>query len=150
MIASNSKLLDVHESTISQLKSLKEDFANWFINLDGSKHNYFKDSFNSNRDKLIEGLSEYEDIYNEEFNSLVFNLPADNTKEYLNTLEKNLYIESGKFYEFSQKKSTHMPRAILGKSNYLKFLKDKIDNNQVLIKLILIFRISKILVKMQV
>lgn len=111
-------------------ENLKEDFADWFIKLDGSKHNYFKDSFNSKRDKLIEGLSEYEDIYNEEFDSLVFNLPADKTKEYLNTLEKNLYQESGKFYEFSQKKSTHMPRAILGKSNYLKFLKDKIDSNQ--------------------
>ena len=112
------------------IENLKEDFADWFIKLDGSKHNYFKDSFNSNRDKLIEGLSEYEDIYNEEFSSLVFNLPTDNTKEYINTLEKNLYKESGKFYEFSQKKSTHMPRAILGKSNYLKFLKDKIDNIQ--------------------
>ena len=85
---------------------------------------YFKDSFNSNRDKLIEGLSEYEDTYNEEFSSLVFSLPADNIKGYLNTLEKNLYEESGKFYEFSQKKSTHLPRAILGKKNYLKFLKD--------------------------
>ena len=130
VISSDSKVLDVHESTNSHFKNLKEDFADWFIKLDGSKHNYFKDSFNSNRDKLIEGLSEYEDIYNEEFSSLVFNLPADNTKEYLNTLENNLYKESGKFYEFSQKKSTHMPRAILGKSNYLKFLKDKIGNNQ--------------------
>lgn len=110
--------------------NLKEDFADWFIKLDGSKHNYFKDSFNSNRDKLIEGLSEYEDIYNEEFGSLVFSLPTVNSTQYLNTLEKNLYKDSGKFYEFSQKKSTHMPRAILGKSNYLKFLKDKIDNYQ--------------------
>lgn len=125
-----NKTLFSDEDTVPHFENLKEDFADWFIKLDGSKHNYFKDSFNSNRDKLIEGLSEYEDIYNEEFSSLVFNLPADNTKEYLNTLEKNLYKESGKFYEFSQKKSTHMPRAILGKSNYLKFLKDKIDNNQ--------------------
>ena len=125
-----SKSTASDEDTVSHFENLKEDFADWFIKLDGSKHNYFKDSFNSNRDKLIEGLSEYEDIYNEEFSSLVFSLLADNTKEYLNTLKKNLYKESGKFYEFSQKKSTHMPRAILGKSNYLKFLKDKIDNNQ--------------------
>lgn len=115
-------------------ENIKEIFADWFIKLDGSKHNYFKDYFNSNRDKLIENLSEYEDIYNEEFSSLVFSMPEDNTKEYLNTLEKNLYRESGKFYEFSQKKSTHMPRAILGKSNYLKFLKDKLDNDRTAIQ----------------
>lgn len=126
----NSKTPDSHADTAYDFINLKEDFADWFIKLDGSKHNYFKDSFNSNRKKLIEGLSEYEDIFKEEFSSLVFSLPGDNTKEYLNTLEKNLYQESGKFYDFSQKKSTHMPRAILGKSNYLKFLKDKIENNQ--------------------
>ena len=125
-----SETLASDEDTVTHFENLKEDFADWLIQIDGSKHNYFKDSFNSNRDKLIEGLSEYEDTYNEEFSSLVFSLPADNIKGYLNTLEKNLYEESGKFYEFSQKKSTHMPRAILGKKNYLKFLKDKIDNNQ--------------------
>jgi hypothetical protein len=116
--------------TVFHFENLKENFADWFIKLDGFKHNYFKDYFKSNRDKLIEGLSEYEDMYKKEYSSLVFSLPAYNTKEYLNTLEKNLYEESGKFYEFSQKKSHHMPRAILGKSNYIKFLKDKVDNNQ--------------------
>lgn len=91
------------ENTSSHFENLKEDFADWFIKLDGSKHNYFKDSFSSNRIKLIEALSEYEDIYNEEFNSLVFRLSTDNVKEYLNTLESNLYQESGNFYEFSKR-----------------------------------------------
>lgn len=129
---SNHEVLieDNEPETNQNIVSLKVEFADWFIKHDGSKHNYFKDSFNSIRDKLIEGLSEYEDIYFKEFNSFIFKLPAGNTKVYLSTLEKNLYKESGKFFEFSQKKSNHMPRAILGKSNYLKFLKNKIENQQ--------------------
>ena len=113
------------------LENLKEDFADWIIKLDGSKHNYFKDSFNSDKVKLIDALSEYEDVYNEEFRSLIFSLPTDNVEESVKTLDKNLYQEDGEFFEFSKKKSTHMPRAILGRSNYLKFLKDRIENPEI-------------------
>lgn len=128
---SNHELIieDDQTETVSN-NNLKDNFANWFTKVDSSKHNYFQDSFNSNRDSLIRALSEYEDVYNEEFNSLVFNFSADNTKEHLNTLKKNLYKDSGKFYEFSQKKSNHMPRAILGNSNFLKFLSDEIIKNK--------------------
>ncbi|MDB9882008.1 hypothetical protein OAD66_02625 [Bacteroidia bacterium] len=118
-------------SSIPETINMLEEFTDWFIKHDGSKHNYFKDSFNSNRVKLIVGLSEYEDVYNEEFKSLVFSLPKDNLQEHIKILEKNLYREEGKFFEYSQKKSTHMPRAILGKSNYLKFLKDRIENPKI-------------------
>jgi hypothetical protein len=113
-----------------EIGNLKEDFADWFIKFNGSKHNYFKDSFNSDRDRLIQALSEYEDVYSQEFNSLIFSLPSDRKKKFIDSLEQNLYQESGEFFEFSKRKSTHMPRAILGKSNYLKFLKAKLENNQ--------------------
>lgn len=116
------------------LENLKEEFADWFIKLDGSKHNYFNDFFNSNREKLIEALSEYEDVYDEEFRALVFSLPTNNWEEFVKTLEENLYQEEGKFFEFSKKKSTHMPRAILGKTNYIKFLKEKLTDNKLDIK----------------
>jgi 5-methylcytosine-specific restriction endonuclease McrBC GTP-binding regulatory subunit McrB len=50
-------------------------------------------------------------------------------KKYTETLKSNLYTEKGTFYEFSLGKSNHMPRAVLGKNNYLKFLKEKLENN---------------------
>lgn len=104
--------------------NLKEDFATWFINIDGTKHNYFTDSFASNRDKLIEQLTKYEKIYIDVFGTPVFSLPDNEVKEFIEEIEKNLYLESGDFFLFSLKTSHHMPRAILGKKNYIKFLKE--------------------------
>lgn len=121
---------DFNKHKVDDNGNIKVAFADWFIKLDGSKHNYFKDYFNANRDKLIGHLSQYEDIYIEEFSSRVFSLPPNNLEYFIKTLEANLYKENGNFYEFSKSKSNHMPRAILGKSNYLKFLKEKIVSNQ--------------------
>ncbi|MGL2963439.1 McrB family protein [Flavobacterium sp. RSB2_4_14] len=106
------------------VENLKENFADWFIKLDKVKHNYFTDSFGSNRDKLLEQLTKYDTIYKEQFGTSVFSLPQNEIREFINELESNLYSDKGEFYEFSLKTSTHMPRAILGKNNYLRFLKE--------------------------
>ena len=103
---------------------LKEDFATWFIKLDGIKHNYYSDSFGSNREKLIEQLTKYDNLYKEQFGTYIFDLKDKDSKVFINELERNLYLEDGAFFQFSLKTSTHMPRAILGKKNYLKFLKE--------------------------
>ncbi|MFZ1516069.1 MAG: hypothetical protein WAT21_11755 [Saprospiraceae bacterium] len=109
---------------IPDLKNLIERFADWFIKLDGTKYNYYTDSFGSNRDKLLEQLSKYESIYKEQFGTYIFNLQGEEPNKFINELEKNLYIENGDFFQFSLKTSTHMPRAILGKNNYIKFLRE--------------------------
>jgi 5-methylcytosine-specific restriction protein B len=106
------------------LSKLKEDFATWLIKLDGIKHNYYSDSFGSNRDKLIEQFTKYDYIYNEQFGTNIFNIENKDPNVFINDLERNLYLEEGAFYQFSLKTSTHMPRAILGKKNYIKFLKE--------------------------
>jgi len=106
------------------LGQLKEYFATWLINSNGIKHNYFSDSFNSSRDRLIDQLTRYDNLYHEQFGCYLFNLEGKDLSIFLNELEKNLYLEDGIFYQFSLKTSTHMPRAILGKKNYLKFLKE--------------------------
>jgi 5-methylcytosine-specific restriction protein B len=106
------------------LSNLKEDFATWFIKLDGIKHNYYSDSFGSNRDKFIEQLTKYDYLYNEQFGTNIFNLENKDLNIFINDLERNLYLEEGSFYQFSLKTSSHMPRAILGKKNYIKFLKE--------------------------
>ncbi len=113
------------------LSNLKENFADWFINKDGISHNYFKNNFGSSRVKLIEGLSKYEEIYEGEFHKSIFNSYGYNLEELIYELDKNLYIETGGFFDYSEKTSTHMPRAILGKNNYLKFLGELLAKSKV-------------------
>ena len=110
--------------------NLQNEFADWFILQDGIKHNYFKDSFHSDKTSLVEALFEYEAVYEGEFHSLVFSIPSDDSKAYISNLEQNLYKESGKFFEFSKTKSNHMPRAILGKKNFLSFLTEKFSSSK--------------------
>jgi 5-methylcytosine-specific restriction protein B len=120
------------------LGNLKDRFADWFIKLDGVKHNYFSDSFSLNRDKLLEQLTKYENIYKAQFGKLIFEIPEEDPVEFISKLEKNIYLEYGDFFQFSLKTSAHMPRAILGKNNYLKFLNGllgKISNNQIEFKI---------------
>ena len=118
------------EESVSHFNNLKEEFADYFISLDGVKHQYFRNSFNSNKNNLIESLSEYESVYAAEYGSSVFSFDLVDKKEFLISLKENLYQDSGEFYEFSRNTSTHMPRAILGDKNYLLFLEYKLDHNE--------------------
>jgi hypothetical protein len=104
--------------------NLKEDFADWFIKIDGVNHNYFNRFFGLKRDNLLEQLTKYENIYEEQFGTPIFSLNKIGNQELIDELEENLYLENGPFFQFSLKTSKHMPRAILGKKNYLKFLKE--------------------------
>jgi 5-methylcytosine-specific restriction protein B len=113
------------------LLNLKENFADWFIKLDGVKHNYFKDFFGLKRDNLLEQLTKYETIYEEQFEKKIFSLNKIGLQEFILELEENLYLENGAFFQFSLKTSSHMPRAILGKKNYLKFLKELLTQNKI-------------------
>lgn len=110
------------EDEESKSQHIIRQFADWFITQDGSRHKYFSDAFGSNKDRLIEHLEKYEQIYKKQFKSDVFTIPKEGREQFLKTLEKNVYTEQGDFYDFSLKTSTHMPRAILGKKNYIAFL----------------------------
>ena len=105
------------------------DFSDWIIQNEGIKHNYLKDSFSSNKENLIQGLKKYEEIYESQFGEKVFSIPKSELENKINKLEKNLYLEDGDFFDFSSKISNHMPRAILGKKNYLHFLKNHASTN---------------------
>jgi energy-coupling factor transporter ATP-binding protein EcfA2 len=116
---------DINNDEIaSQQINLLDEFTSWFINLDGIKHNYFKDSFSENKEKLKEDLIKYEEIYNKEFKSQIFTTSLSELNILIETIQINLDKKDGDFFEYSLKKSNHMPRAILGKNNYLKFLNE--------------------------
>lgn len=125
-----SKLFSDFKSSASvdimdvDFSNLKEKFADWIILNNQIKKNYFSSAFGSNKARLIENLSKYEDVYKEEFNTTIFTSSQNKLNELIAELENNLYLDSGKFFSFSEKQSTHVPRAILGKNNYLKFLKE--------------------------
>jgi hypothetical protein len=125
-----SKLFSYFKTTTTQeavnldLSDLKQKFADWLILNNQLKKNYFSSAFGSNKTRLLENLSKYEEVYKEEFNTTVFSSSQNKLNELISELENNLYLDSGKFFSFSEKQSTHMPRAILGKNNYLKFLKE--------------------------
>jgi hypothetical protein len=106
------------------LTNLKERFAKWLILKNKSKKNYITKLFNSNENKLIETLTKYEEEYKEEFNTPVFSIASSNLSELIDELENNLYFDFGKFFSFSEKQGNHVPRAILGKKNYLFFLRE--------------------------
>lgn len=111
-----------------------EAFIDWFILKDGIKHNYFKDAFSSSREKLKKELLTYEEIYSKEFHSELFRIKLNNIENLISTIKENLEKREGDFFKYSEGKSTHMPRAIIGKNNYLAFLKEILDKEVVVEK----------------
>ena len=109
--------------------NLIDEFINWFVKNDGIKHNYFTDSFSKDKQKLKIELINYENIYKSEFGGDVFILEMEEINNHIHLININLDKKEGLFFDFSAKKSNHMPRAILGKNNYLKFLNEKAQMN---------------------
>jgi 5-methylcytosine-specific restriction protein B len=117
-------IADENNESANQQINLLDEFISWFIKLDGIKHNYFTDSFSENKEKLKAELIIYEGIYENEFKTKVFTTFKSEINSLIDTIRLNLEKKEGEFFEYSAKKSNHMPRAILGKNNYLKFLKE--------------------------
>lgn len=115
----------------SQPINLIDKFISWFIKLDGVKHNYFNDSFSKNKEKLKAELMVYEEIYENEFKSKIFTTIKSDINNLIETIKVNIEKKEGDFFEYSAKKSNHMPRAILGKNNYLKFLSETFKKSSV-------------------
>ena len=114
----------------SDVINLKEKFADWLIQEDGGRNNYFSTNFSSNRDKLIKILDHYNHLYFKDFSLNLFEIQIEYLNEKAYEIENNIYNKKkGDFFEYSKKTSRDMPRAILGKENYLAFLKEQIDSN---------------------
>lgn len=122
-----SKTLDKPEDIVPVFENLKEEFADWFIKLDGVKHNYFSGQFSSSRERLITELENTEEVYEQEFDSKIFSPEKGDISSLIKKLEENLSKNEGTFYDYSSGKSNHRPRAIIGKNNYIKFLYEKLQ-----------------------
>lgn len=97
-------------------KDLKVEFINWIDTHRPDVYSYKRKS----RERFIGYLDCIETKYYEQFRSSPFDKNI-NVKE----LRENIYKTEGGFYHFSEKDGNHMPRAILGEKNYLRFLEEK-------------------------
>ena len=118
---------DENNHSANQSINLLDEFVSWFIKLDGEKHHYFSDSFSENKEKLKDELKIYEEIYESDFKTKVFTAFQSEINNLIEEIKVNLENKKGVFYDYSAKKSNHMPRAILGKNNYLKFLNELLN-----------------------
>lgn len=105
-------------------KNFKNDFIMWFISNDGKENSYFTQQFGGSIDRFTNEINKYEDIYKSDFNSELFIINHNNLKDKIEELQENIYSNSPGFSKYSQGNSNGRPKAILGRNNYMKFLKD--------------------------
>lgn len=104
---------------IEEVMNIKNEFIVWLLNK--PKSNYF------NNDK--EKLSRYLDAYNTYFDLDIFEVSKSNYKNIIEVIDSVAYQnDKSEFFKFSDGESNHRPRAILGKTNYYQFLKEKFDS----------------------
>lgn len=114
---SNHEVVLVDTREEEENRNVLSDFAKWLNN--SPKNSYFENDY----DQTLKELKNIADKYEETFSYNIFDIPSkENFIEYRSTILKNIKKTDTPFFEYSEKKSRHMPRAILGDFNYLKFL----------------------------
>ena len=113
------------------MKNVILNFVDWYLeNQDGEKSNYFEIYFKNDREIFIATLSEYAVEFAIVHGYNPFLVEEKAVVPFLSKLKSDLYKDGNSFYDYSQSKSSHMPRAILGNENYLKFLTELKEEKQ--------------------
>ena len=108
-----------------RLIDVKKDFAKWLnVNTFDSYRNYLGDTNKSIEFRLDEINDFFDDI---DF----FLVDPNNVNGLVSTimflLSKKERLKNPDFVEYDSKNSNGIPKAVLGKNNYIKFLKEKFD-----------------------
>lgn len=94
--------------------SMINEFINWLV--ENPRHNYF----DNDKGRLKEAL----DHFNSFFKIDIYD--GSDIKQLKRFIQNELYDKaSSEFLDYSLKTSNHLPRAILGNKNYIKFLNEK-------------------------
>lgn len=114
------KIGDKSEISNSDIKVLNliSQFAKW-LNAN-PKNNYFENNY----DKTIKGLERINDKYKESFDDDLFVVNINEIEYKIESINTNIWNKISPFWVFSDTTSTHLPRAILNKDNFQKFLKE--------------------------
>lgn len=100
-------------------------FVDWYIVTKENKKisNYINNFFRGEKETFILGLIDYAIEYSMAFNHNPFSIEKGNIGNSIKVIEANLYTKKeNNFEEFSSRVNRHMPKAILGRENYLKYL----------------------------
>lgn len=98
--------------------NLISKFAKW-LNAN-PKHNYYENDYN----KTLQGLERINDKYKESFDDDLFIVNANELDSKIESINTNIWDKDSTFWTFSETTSTHLPRAILNKENYQRFLRE--------------------------
>lgn len=101
------------------MRNVKQDFIQWMIKR--PKPNYFK-----NEEKK---LDKYLTAYNTYFDPDIFSVSETTYQNIIQLISSAAEDKSSAFFKYSDKESTHRPRAILGTDNYFKFLNKLFDQS---------------------
>lgn len=113
------------ETDILTTDDIIERFASW-LNLN-PKSKYFNDD----HQKTIAALNKIKEQYNHTFGKDPFHINFEQLEDNINELNENIWKKDTDFWNYSEKYSNHLPRAILNKENYQRFLRElKTNKNQ--------------------
>lgn len=106
--------------------NLKESFAEWLFN-QGKYKRVYKDD----KSILIKKLNEYEEAYEIDFGISIFDYQKFSLESIISELESNIIDDSGNIGDLNKKTvGNGAIKAILGKNNYIKFLKELLFNQK--------------------
>jgi hypothetical protein len=107
------------------MKNVIVNFVDWYKEYrEGKESNYCKDFCKGNREIFITTLSEYAVEFAMAHRYNPFLVETGNIDPFLSKLKSDVYMEDNSFAAYSASRSHHMPRALLGDKNYLKFLSE--------------------------
>lgn len=105
------------ETEEAKAENIRVSFAKWLVS--NTNNNYFNNDF----DRTLAALDTYQKKYEEEFKTPLFDIDFNDLDNTIQTIHSNIWNKDSAFWAYSEKQSTHQPRAILGDENYLRFLK---------------------------
>lgn len=109
----------IWENKNGTMKNVKEEFVKWF----------FKKPVRTYLSLTEENLSSELDETNSYFEIDIFDVTNNNVSSVLTYLNSELKKTDNGFFKFSKNLGRHRPRAIIGKNNYFKFLREKFEND---------------------
>lgn len=107
-----------------KVSNLISQFAKW-LNAN-PKHNYYENDYN----KTLQGLERINDKYKESFGDDLFVVNVNELDSKVESINTNIWDKDSTFWTFSETTSTHLPRAILNKENFQRFLKEYSYNKE--------------------
>lgn len=101
------------------------NFVNWYIDTkEGNGSNYINNNFNGDTELFRLNIIDYAIQYAMSYGHNLFEVDNNKIPDLIKKIEEDLYGSKTEtsFKKYSESINRHMPKALLGKENYLKYL----------------------------